>query len=140
MTSVRICGPIVVTAAVIERDGKILIAQRKPDSTFEALKWEFPGGKLEAGETPEACLVREIKEELDLEIAVKDFVGLSSHVYRADPGEALHIVLLCYRCALVKGEERAVDVHALKWISPQELVSYDFAAADVPLVKCLANP
>lgn len=124
-------GPIIVTAAVIRNKSKILIAQRKSDAKVEALKWEFPGGKLEHGETPEECLTREIKEELNLKIKVGPLIGISSHVYR----KKLHVVLLCYLCEFKAGKLKCLDVEDAKWISPRKMKSYSFAAADIPLLK-----
>jgi 8-oxo-dGTP diphosphatase len=124
-------GPILVTAAVIRRGKKILIAQRKSDSKVEPLKWEFPGGKLEHGESPEQCLAREIKEELNLKIKVGELIGISSHVYK----QKMHIVLLCYMCKFKTGQLKCLDVEDAKWISPREMKSYRFAAADIPLLN-----
>ncbi len=124
-------GPILVTAAVIRRGDKILIAQRKSDSKVEALKWEFPGGKLEHGESPEQCLAREIKEELNLKIEVGELIAISSHVYR----KKIHIVLLCYLCQFKAGQLKCLDVEDAKWISPRKMKTYKFAAADIPLLK-----
>ncbi|WP_157721969.1 (deoxy)nucleoside triphosphate pyrophosphohydrolase [Tumebacillus avium] len=88
---------LVVTAAVIEKDGRVLVAQRKPDAHM-GLKWEFPGGKLEWGEDPRAGLVREIAEELGIEIAVEEVLEVVSHTY-----EDRHIVLIGYRCRYLRG-------------------------------------
>lgn len=126
-------GPIVVTAAVIERGDLVLITRRRPDASLEALKWEFPGGKMEAGESPEKCLRREILEELALDVTVGPLVGVSSHVYPSPSGEALHILLLCYRCSS-DGEPQALEVDAFRWVSRSELNRFEFAAADVPLL------
>lgn len=130
-------GPIVVTAAVIEREDRILIAQRKADSVLEALKWEFPGGKLEAGESPEECLVREIREELGLQIKVGALVGISSHVYRPDQRAPIHILLLCYRCEWVAGEAQRLEVNDFCWIEKRNFAKFDFAAADIPFLPLI---
>ncbi|HEU4965319.1 MAG TPA: 8-oxo-dGTP diphosphatase MutT [Bacilli bacterium] len=122
---------LVVTAAVIERNGRILIAQRKPDSHM-GLKWEFPGGKLEWGEEPRQGVAREIREELGIEIAVDEVVEVVAHTY-ADR----HIVLIGYRCRYVGGEVQLLDVNAVKWVEPTELLRYDLAPADVPIVERL---
>jgi 8-oxo-dGTP diphosphatase len=131
MTPVQKRGPLLVTAAVIRRGEKILIAQRKADSKVEPLKWEFPGGKIEHGETPEECLAREIKEELNLKIKVGELIGISSHVYK----KKTHIVLLCYLCRFTAGQLKCLDVEDAKWIFPREMKSYQFAAADIPLLS-----
>jgi 8-oxo-dGTP diphosphatase len=94
--------PLLVTAAILQKEGKVLIAQRKHDSKFEAGRWEFPGGKVEFMEHPEACLVREIREELNIEIEIDRFFALNSHVYRGETD--LHVVLLAYLCRYKAGE------------------------------------
>lgn len=128
-------GPLIVTAAVIRRRGKVLIAQRRADSAAGALKWEFPGGKLEFGETPEKCLAREIYEELNLKIKVGKFIGMSSHVY----DKKLHVVLLCYLCEHKSGELKLLEVNDAKWISPRDLSKFKFAAADIPLLPLVKS-
>ncbi|MGZ4134518.1 MAG: (deoxy)nucleoside triphosphate pyrophosphohydrolase [Tumebacillaceae bacterium] len=122
---------LVVTAAVIERENTVLIAQRKPDSHM-ALKWEFPGGKLEWGEDPRDGLKREIREELGIEIDVGDVVEVVSHTY-----EDRQIVLLAYRCRYRSGTVQLLDVHDVRWVPPAELLSVDLAPADVPIVEKL---
>ena len=116
-----------VTAAIIMQDGKVLIAQRAREDRL-ALKWEFPGGKVEEGETPEFCLVREIKEELGLDIhVVEHFV---TNIY---PYETGTIELMAF-FAVVLGGAMRLNVHAdARWIFVQELKDYDFAPADVPI-------
>lgn len=122
---------LVVTAAIIEKDGQILLAQRTPERHM-GLKWEFPGGKLEWGEEPRAGLQREIREELGIGITVGDVVEVVSHTY-----EDRHIVLIGYRCQYASGELQKLDVHDLRWVRPEELMSYDLAPADVPIVQKL---
>ncbi|KEO82517.1 (deoxy)nucleoside triphosphate pyrophosphohydrolase [Tumebacillus flagellatus] len=122
---------LVVTAAVIERDGRILLAQRKPE-THMGLKWEFPGGKLEWGEDPRAGLAREIREELGIEIEVGDVLEVVSHTY-----EDRHVVLMGYSCRCRSGELQKLDVQDVRWVQPDELLSYDLAPADVPIVEKL---
>lgn len=122
---------LVVTAAVIERDGKILIAKRKPGSHM-ALKWEFPGGKLEWGEEPRQGLAREIREELGIEIEVGDVAEVVAHTY-----EDRHIVLIAYRCKYRSGEVQLLDVQAVEWVEPSALMEFDLAPADVPIVERL---
>lgn len=125
---------IICSAAIIRRDGKILIAQRKPDSRLEPLKWEFPGGKIEFSEDPKECLVREIREEMGFDIAVGDIFDVVSHNYRKD-GETHHVLLLCYLCDYVGGTPRPLDCHDIRWVKGEEIAGFDFAAADVPVVK-----
>ena len=120
-----------VTAAILEKDGKILIARRKADDR-QADKWEFPGGTVEAGETPQVCLKREMQEEFGITVAVDRFFGES--VYRYDHGT---IQLLAYRANWVSGEIVLNDHTDVRWVSPQQLAEYDLAPADIPFVEAL---
>jgi 8-oxo-dGTP diphosphatase len=121
--------PLVVTAALIRKEDKMLIAQRYV-KTDHALKWEFPGGKLENGETPEVCLSREIKEELNLEVEVKDIFKVVYHEY---PGKK--ILLLCYLCNDLGGQAEAIDCQDFRWIHIDELDQFNFVEADMPIVE-----
>lgn len=122
-----------VTAAIIEKDGQILITQRSREDKL-SLKWEFPGGKIEVNETPEECLVREIKEEINIDIQI---IGhFMNNIYRYATGE---IELLCY-FAEITGGELQLNVHeAAEWVAKDRLREFDFAPADIAVVKCLAN-
>ena len=120
-----------VTAAIIIHDHQVLIAQRGPGQNL-AGKWEFPGGKIEAGESPEACLVREIKEELDIEIEVVDFFAESR--YRYEAGE---IRLLAFTAKWIDGALKAKEHSQICWIKPGQLTNFDYAPADVPFVDRL---
>jgi len=122
---------ISVTAAVLEKNGRVLIARRKKGDR-QARKWEFPGGKIEAGETPEICLRRELKEEFGIDVAVDGFVGRSAHRY--PHGE---IDLLAYRVTHLSGNFHLHDHEEIRWVLPVDLPSYDFSAADIPIVKLL---
>lgn len=120
-----------VTAAIIINDGKVLIAQRAEKQKL-AGRWEFPGGKVEAGETPEECLVREIEEELGIKIKVDSFFG--ENVYEYDTGT---IRLLAYKAKWVGGEFKLTDHSQIKWVRPEELEDHDFAPADIFFIKKL---
>lgn len=122
---------LVVTAAVIEEQGKFLIAQRKKNAHL-SLMWEFPGGKVEAGESPETCLAREIQEELGVVIEVGDIFKVISHNY----GDK-QVILLCYKCKLIQGEICPVECEDFAWVTPPEMSEYDFAPADLPVVEAL---
>ncbi len=121
----------IVTAAVVEAEGKVLIARRRSGG-MQAGKWEFPGGKLEPGETPEECLARELLEEFGIEAEIGEFVG--SSVYRYDHGA---IELLAYRVARVSGEFTLHDHDEIRWVRPAQLNAFDFAPADWPIVRRL---
>lgn len=118
-----------VTAAIILRDGNILIAQRGKNENLEG-KWELPGGKIEAGETPQQCLKREIFEELNVEVEIGDYFGES--IYKYPDGE---IRLLAYFAKIIKGKIK-LSVHTeVKWVSIKDMDKYDFAPADRPLIE-----
>lgn len=122
-----------VTAAILERDEKILIAQRKKGDRLEG-KWEFPGGKIEEGESPENCLQRELEEELGIEVEVGEFVCESKYEY-----PHISICLLAYQTFYLSGEIQLNDHAAVKWVTLKEMQDYDFAPADIPIVEVLNN-
>jgi 8-oxo-dGTP diphosphatase len=124
---------IKVTAAVIEKDGKILIGRRKKSDRMGG-KWEFPGGKLGPGETPEACLKRELKEELNIEAEIGEFICSTKFSYMLVPLE-----LLVYKARYISGELKALDHDELVWAKPSELKKYDFVKADVGVVRKLVK-
>lgn len=126
--------PIICSAAIIRKGDRILIAQRNKDSRLEPLKWEFPGGKIEYAEDPKRCLVREIKEEMDVEIEVEDIFEVVSHNYRKG-GKTYHVLLLCYLCAYRGGRPRPLDCNDVRWVGKEDIARYDFAAADIPIVS-----
>ncbi len=118
-----------VTAAVIVRDGKILIAKRKKGD-HQGGKWEFPGGKVESGETPEQCLRRELLEELGIETIIGDFICSSKFDY-----SHLSVELLAYHVSYVSGDFKGDDHDEIKWVPPEELEKYAFPEADIPIVE-----
>jgi mutator protein MutT len=122
-----------VAAALIFDHGKLLITQRRADGHLPNL-WEFPGGKVEAGETFQACLAREIREELGVEISVCELVEDLTHSY---PEKTVR--LRFYRCALLSGEAKAIHVQDLRWVTREELKRYEFPAADAKLIARLAD-
>ena len=120
-----------VAAALIFRNGKILITRRNPDTHLGGL-WEFPGGKCEPGESFEQCLVRELREELGVEISVGRLFEEIIHAY---PEKTVH--LRFYSCCLPAGEPQPLDCAALKWVNKSELGEYAFPAADARLLDKL---
>jgi len=123
--------PLIVTAAVIERDDQLLIT-RRPDGSRHAGLWEFPGGKLDDGESPVQCLVRELREELDLPIAVGQLVDAVYYEYDWGP-----VLILAYRARPLSNHIRNLEVAEHRWISRDQLDSYPFLPADAPLVTRL---
>lgn len=120
---------LVVAAAVVERGGRVMLCQRLPDA-HNALKWEFPGGKLEPGEGPEAALARELEEELGIEVAVGRVRDAVFHQY---PDR--DVLVLFYGCEILRGEPGTVECNAIAWAEPEEMSDYDFAGADLAFVK-----
>ncbi|UYP07403.1 8-oxo-dGTP diphosphatase MutT [Priestia megaterium] len=120
-----------VVAAIIKEKDQLLIAQRHSKDPL-AGKWEFPGGKLETGETPEECLVREIREELQVEVEIGSFYDENVYGFK---GQAIH--LLFYWAEIMNGEVTPVVHDDVKWITIKELARFDFAPADIPIVKRL---
>jgi len=122
---------IEVVAAIIINNGKVLIAQRADNQNLSG-KWEFPGGKIETGETREECLVREIEEELGIKIKVDDFFG--ENIYKYDTGK---IKLMAYKAKWIEGEIQLTVHSQVKWVKPRELENYDFAPSDIYFVNKL---
>ena len=118
-----------VVAAVIQKDNKIFCAQRNLSKSMGG-KWEFPGGKIEIGETKEEALVREIKEELDSDIVVDKYLMTVEHDY-----STFHITMHAYLCTLVKGELTLKEHNDSIWLTKEELLSLDWAEADMPIVN-----
>lgn len=118
-----------VVAAVVRREGGIMLCQRRPDA-HNPLKWEFPGGKIEPGESPEAALARELSEELDIRVRVGRILDAVCHHY-ADRD----VLVLFYDCEIAEGEPKAVDCNAVAWAPPGALKAYDFAGADRAFVE-----
>ncbi len=119
--------PIHVAAAVLEHGGRVLIAQRKNG------RWEFPGGKIEPGETAKEALARELKEELGLTVLVGDKLTAVDHLY---PDR--RIILHTFSCRLIDGRPRAIDCQDWRWAGVEELPGFDFLEADLKIVDLLA--
>ena len=119
-----------VVAAVIERAGRVLIGQRKR-SRQHPLKWEFPGGKVEPDETPEAAVVRELTEELDIRASIGGEIARYEYQY---PGRE-PILLIFYRVADFAGEPRNLDFERMEWATREQLPSYDFLEGDRDFIR-----
>lgn len=123
--------PLIVTAAIVAHQGRILVTQRPAAARHGGL-WEFPGGKLEAGETPAEALQRELREELNLPVTVGEIFDVVYHRY--DWGAVL---ILAYRCTPVHTRVQNLQVAAHRWLSPDQLASLPFLPADRPLITRL---
>jgi 8-oxo-dGTP diphosphatase len=119
-----------VVAAVIERDSRILICQRCKGQAHE-LKWEFPGGKVEAGETPEAALRRELREELDIDARLDAEITRYEYSYPNRPA----ILLIFFRVTQFSGEPRNLVFERMEWEPRERLPEYDFLEGDIEFIK-----
>jgi 8-oxo-dGTP diphosphatase len=124
---------IVVAAALADGDGRVLLQQRAPGRAMAGL-WEFPGGKVDAGELPEQALVRELSEELGITVAAADLVPAA---FASAPLGARHMLLLLYLCRRWEGEPRPLDASALRWEMPAAMSAIAMPPADAPLVDLL---
>jgi 8-oxo-dGTP diphosphatase len=120
-----------VVAGVIVRDGRVLITQRTATQSL-ALKWEFPGGKVEPGEAPVDALIRELREEIGVTVRVGRVWDVLFHAY-----PEFDLVMIVYPCAIVDGEPKPVEVADLVWALPDELAKWEILPADRPLVDRL---
>jgi len=129
--------PIILVAAValLNEEGKVLLAKRPPGRPLAGL-WEFPGGKVDPGEDPETALIRELMEELGIEITRADLVPLTfaSHAY-----PEFHLLMPLYLCKRWEGDIAAQENQELLWVKPDELRLYDMPPADEPLKASLSN-
>ncbi|ABV95297.1 mutator MutT protein [Dinoroseobacter shibae DFL 12 = DSM 16493] len=126
---------LVSAVALIDADGRVLLAQR-PEGKSMAGLWEFPGGKVEPGETPENCLIRELREELGIETWNSCLAPLTfaSHSY-AD----FHLLMPLFACRKWQGIPKPVENQALKWVAPNKLREYPMPPADIPLIPILRD-
>jgi len=126
---------LVVACALVDTDGRVLIAQR-PEGKQLAGLWEFPGGKIEPGETPEETLVRELREELGIETQTACLAPLTfaSHSY-----DGFHLLMPLYVCRKFSGIPQPLDAQSLKWVKPTKLRDYPMPPADAPLIPFLID-
>jgi 8-oxo-dGTP diphosphatase len=126
---------LVAAVALVDADGRVLIAQRPPGKPLAGL-WEFPGGKVEPGETPEETLLRELREEIGVETKAECLAPLTfaSHAY-----DDFHLLMPLYVCRRFQGTPRPLEAQALKWVRPLKLRDYPMPKADEPLVPFLID-
>lgn len=124
---------IVVGVALIDGDGRILVQQRPPGKAMAGL-WEFPGGKVEGGETPEVALIRELREELGIDVQQ---ACLAPACFASEALGERHMILLVYICRKWTGIPQPLEATALKWVRPIELHGLDMPPADKPLIGLL---
>ena len=118
-----------VACALIERDGLLLAAQRSARTSIP-LKWEFPGGKIEDGESPEECLHRELQEEMEISVVIGEALLPQTHHY-AD----FTVTLYPFVCQLATAEIVLREHAAIQWLAPAQLMTLDWAAADLPVIE-----
>ena len=126
---------LVAALALVDKDGRVLLSQR-PEGKQLAGLWEFPGGKVEAGERPEAALIRELKEELGIDVAESCLAPLTfaSHAY-----EEFHLLMPLYVCRRWQGQVTGAEGQELAWVRPLKLRDYPMPPADVPLIPHLID-
>ncbi|MCI5045190.1 MAG: (deoxy)nucleoside triphosphate pyrophosphohydrolase [Aquisalinus sp.] len=126
---------LVAACALIDRDGRVLMAQRPEGKTMAGL-WEFPGGKVEEDETPEEALIRELKEELDIETETSCLAPLAfaSHAYKE-----FHLLMPLFACRKWDGMPRPTEGQKLKWVRASEIMQLDLPPADIPLAAQLRD-
>ncbi len=126
---------LVVAVALIDSDGRVLVSQRPEGKNLAGL-WEFPGGKIEANEKPEHALIRELKEEVDIDVAESCLAPLTfaSHTY-----DNFHLLMPLYVCRRWKGLIRAVEGQNLQWVFAKDLKQLHMPPADLPLIPHLVD-
>jgi 8-oxo-dGTP diphosphatase len=126
---------LVAAVALIDADGRVLLSKRPEGKQLGGL-WEFPGGKVEAGERPETALIRELKEELGIDVAESCLAPLTfaSHGY-----DTFHLLMPLYVCRRWKGEVHGAEGQELAWVRPLKLKDYKMPPADVPLIPHLVD-
>ncbi|MBX2834091.1 MAG: 8-oxo-dGTP diphosphatase MutT [Micavibrio sp.] len=126
---------LVAAAALVNKKGEVFIAQR-PEGKSMAGLWEFPGGKVEEGETPEFALMRELREELGIETRPCCFhpIAFASHAY-----ESFHLLMPLFVCRVWHGEPHLAEHQNSAWVRPQDMMDYPMPAADIPLVTALRD-
>jgi 8-oxo-dGTP diphosphatase len=126
---------LVAAAALVDADGRVLICQRPEGKPLAGL-WEFPGGKVEAGETPEACLIRELAEELGITVTR---ACLAPFVFASHDYESFHLLMPLYLIRRWEGRAQALEHAAIAWVKPNDMDEYPMPPADPPLVAWLRD-
>lgn len=126
---------LVAAAALVDSDGRVLICQRPQGKSLAGL-WEFPGGKLEPGESPEACLIRELDEELGIEVSES---CLAPFVFASHGYDSFHLIMPLYLCRRWTGLVQAKHHEAIAWVRPNQMSEYPMPPADAPLVAWLRD-
>lgn len=126
----------VVAAALVDAEGRVLLQQRLPGRAMAGL-WEFPGGKVDPGERPEAALIRELEEELGIETETACLAPACFASADSPEKAGRHMLLLLYICRKWRGEPRPLDAAALKWVRPAEMFALEMPPADKPLIGLL---
>ena len=126
---------LVVACALVDTDKRVLIARRPEGKTLAGL-WEFPGGKVEPGETPEACLIRELEEELGIRVS---HACLAPFVFASHEYESFHLLMPLYLVRRWEGTVRALEHKGLAWVKPKDMDRYPMPPADPPLVAWLRD-
>lgn len=126
---------LVVACALVDSDGRVLVAERPVDKNMAGL-WEFPGGKVENGETPEAALIRELKEELSIDVTAACLAPLSfaSHAY-----DDFHLLMPLYVCRKWDGQIAPLEGQNTQWLRPRDLFNLPMPQADKPLIAALRD-
>ncbi|TPK22988.1 (deoxy)nucleoside triphosphate pyrophosphohydrolase [Mesorhizobium sp. B2-5-9] len=126
---------LVAACALVDADGRVLLAQRPQGKQLAGL-WEFPGGKVEAGETPEQCLIRELQEEIGIETDIPCLAPLTfaSHSY-----DDFHLLMPLFVCRRFRGIAQPREGQALKWVRPKQMRDYPMPPADAPLIPFLID-
>ena len=126
---------LVAACALVDTDGRVLLAQR-PEGKQLAGLWEFPGGKVEPGETPEQCLIRELQEEIGIETDIPCLAPLTfaSHSY-----DDFHLLMPLFVCRRFRGIAQPREGQALKWVRPKQMRDYPMPPADAPLIQFLID-
>lgn len=135
MTAPRVPIVLVAAAALLDRDQRVLLAQR-PEGKSMAGLWEFPGGKVEAGETPEEALIRELKEELAIDVCL---TCLAPFTFASHRYEKFHLLMPLYLCSNWEGEIEPREGQSIAWVRGAKLAQYPMPPADLPMVPLLRD-